>query len=357
MGLISFLHHNNFRLHENPGTHPESPARLSAIDRAIVESEIALSLVSLAPRVAQNSDLASIHSQSYLDLVEKAARLAKAENKIIQMDGDTFMNQKTYDVAKLAVGAGFTAIDSLERDDISSAFVAVRPPGHHAMAQKQMGFCIFNNIALAAEYARKHLGHKKVLIIDWDVHHGNGTQDIFYNDPGVFFISMHQYPHWPYETGWLTEDGAGEGKGYNMNIPLPAGTGDEGHLKAWDSLIIPVSKEFKPDIILVSAGYDAHQNDHMSSQNVTTNGFGLLASRLQDLANKLDVKTACFLEGGYNTAALADSVVATLGALSKNPNALAIDPERISNDSAPKELAERLSSVQKHFSQYWSSLK
>ena len=359
MSLVSFLNHNNFRLHENPAMHPESPDRLNAIDKAIAKSSLASTLVNVNPRIALDADLCTIHSPSYIDLIEKAAQRAQSQNKLIQLDGDTFMSPKTYEVAKLAAGASFTAIDSLENENISSAFVAVRPPGHHAMAQRQMGFCIFNNIALAADYARKHLGHKKVLIIDWDVHHGNGTQDIFYKDPGVCFISMHQYPHWPYETGWLTEDGAEEGKGFNLNIPLPPGTGDKGHLAAWDSIIAPVSAEYKPDIILVSAGYDAHQADYMSNQNVSTNGFALLSSRLHNLAQTLNVKTACFLEGGYNTEALADSVVATLHALSADSENGKLPPELepMTEDQSPEELQNRLSLVQKHFAKYWTSLK
>ncbi len=361
MGLISYLNHNKFRLHENPVMHPESPDRLNAIDKAVCQSKVFSNLVNTVPRIAQAADLCTIHSPSYIEHIEKASRLARSENKLIQLDGDTFMSPQTYEVAKLAAGASFTAIDNLEEDNISSAFVAVRPPGHHAMAQKQMGFCIFNNIALAAEYARKKSGHKKVLIIDWDVHHGNGTQDIFYKDPDVLFISMHQYPHWPYETGWLTEDGAGDGKGFNLNIPLPAGTGDKGHLKAWDSIIAPVSVEFKPDIILVSAGYDAHESDHMSNQKVTANGFGLLADRLRNLAQSLDVKTACFLEGGYNTKALADSVVATLDALSKDSQDQKSKPEQklepITDDQSPEEVQNRLFLVQNHFAKYWQSLK
>ena len=361
MKQISFLSHNNFLLHENPSLHPENPARLFAIEKAIAESELTPSLVNVFPRIAQDADLSTIHSPSYIDFLEKAASNAKKQNKLIQLDSDTFMSPNTYDVAKLAAGASFTAIDTLENENIKSAFVAVRPPGHHAMAQKQMGFCIFNNIALAADYARKHLSHKKVLIIDWDVHHGNGTQDIFFQDQGVFFISMHQYPHWPYESGWLTEDGAGEGKGFNLNIPLPPGTGDKGHLAAWDSIIAPVSLEYKPDIILVSAGYDAHQKDHMSNQNISTNGFALLASRLQNLAKELGVKTACFLEGGYNTQALADSVVVTLSALTvdeerQNKNFVP-DPEMITPDQLPVELENRLFSVKKHFAQYWDCFK
>lgn len=360
MGSISFLHHNNFRLHENPGGHPESPTRLSAIENAILKSDISDALVDIFPRMAENADLCTVHSPSYIDVLEKTASISQNQNSLVQMDADTFVSPHTYEVAKLAAGASFAAIDSLANENISSAFVAVRPPGHHAMAQRQMGFCIFNNIALAADYARKHLRHKKVLIIDWDVHHGNGTQDIFYNDPGVFFISMHQYPHWPYETGWLTEDGRGEGKGFNLNIPLPPGTGDKGHLLAWDKVIAPVAEEYSPDIILVSAGYDAHQSDYMSNQNVSTKGFTALSQRLQNLAQRLDVKTGLFLEGGYNTSALAESVVGTLQALAK-PKELADEPEQknkqMTGDQSPDAVDERLKLVREHFAKYWHCLK
>ncbi len=356
MGFISFVYRNTFRLHENPTMHPEKPERLAAIDRAVAKSGIGSLLINTTPCAASENDLSIVHSPSYIEQIEEAAKRARNENKLIQLDSDTFMSQQTFEVAKLAAGASMTAIDTLAKDDISSSFVAVRPPGHHAMSQRQMGFCIFNNIAIAANYARKHLGHKRVLIIDWDVHHGNGTQDIFYDDPGIFFISMHQYPHWPYETGWLDEVGVGEGKGFNLNIPLPPGTGDQGHLRAWDSIIEPVSHEYKPDIILVSAGYDAHQSDYMSNQNVTTQGFGMLAGRLQKLSQALDIKTACFLEGGYHTEALAESVVATLNALAKAPSQIE-EEESITADQAPEELESRLQLLRKQFDQYWDCFK
>ncbi len=354
MGLISFLRHDIFRLHENPYMHPEQPDRLLAIDQAIAQSNISQSLINVSPRSAQENELCGIHSPSYIERIEKAGNIARDQNKLIQLDGDTFLSPTTLEVAKLAAGAGLKAIETLAEDKFCSAFVSVRPPGHHALAGRQMGFCIFNNIALAAAYARKYLGCKRVLIIDWDVHHGNGTQDIFYKDPGVFFVSMHQYPWWPYQTGWFTEDGAGEGKGYNLNIPLPAGTGDSGYLKAWDRIVAPVSAEYKPDIILVSAGYDAHQADPMGGQKVTTTGFALLSSRLQELSTLTGAKTVCFLEGGYDTHALADSVVATLGALSNSASNSGQNP--VTGDLSPDELDERLSSVIKHFSQFWKSL-
>ena len=356
MGLISFFRHDIFRLHENPPLHPETADRLRAIDNAIAISSVAQSLINIAPRLAQESELCTVHNVSYLEQIEKAASTARGQNKLIQLDGDTFLSPATLEAAKLAAGAGLKAIDSLLDEKISSAFVAVRPPGHHAMSSRQMGFCIYNNIALAAAYARKHLNCRKILIIDWDVHHGNGTQDIFYDDPSVFFISLHQYPHWPYDTGWYTEDGSGDGKGYNLNIPLPGGTGDSGYLAAWDRIVAPVSLEYKPDIILVSAGYDAHQKDPMSGQQVTSTGFGLLSDRLRILSEMTGAKNACFLEGGYDTGALAESVVGTLSALSKNKKSES-DLKPITDDQSPKELEERLSSVIKHFSPYWQSLR
>ncbi len=354
MGLISFLRHDIFRLHENPPMHPEKSDRLLAIDNAIAGSSIAQSLINVAPRLAEANELCTIHNPSYIEQIEKAANIARGQNKLIQLDGDTFLSPATLEAAKLAAGAGLKAVDSLSDEKIFSAFVAVRPPGHHAMSGRQMGFCIYNNIALAAAYARRQLGYKKILIIDWDVHHGNGTQDIFYDDPGVLFISLHQYPWWPYETGWFTEDGTGEGKGFNLNIPLPGGTGDSGYLAAWDRIVMPVSLEYKPDIILISAGYDAHQKDPMSGQQVTSTGFGLLAERLRILSEMTGAKSACFLEGGYDTGALAESVIGTLSALSKSSEP---DLKPVTGNQSPHEFEERLSSVRKHFSQYWPSLR
>lgn len=356
MGLISFFRHDIFRLHENPPMHPEIPDRLLAIDNAIAKSPVAGSLTKIEPRPAQENELCAVHSQSYLEQIERAAEVAKGQNKLIQLDGDTFLSPATLDAAKLAAGAGFKAVESLTDKKISSAFVAVRPPGHHALSNRQMGFCIYNNIALAAAYARRQLNYNKILIIDWDVHHGNGTQSIFYDDPSVLFISLHQYPFWPYDSGWYTEDGSGEGKGYNINIPLPGGTGDSGYLAAWDRVVAPVSLEYKPDLILVSAGYDAHQADPLGGQEVTSAGFSLLSERLRNLCEITGAKSACFLEGGYNTTALAESVIGTLSALSRDKAADAESNVKLLNaDQLPKDVEERLSELRKYFSQYWPS--
>jgi acetoin utilization deacetylase AcuC-like enzyme len=370
MGSIAFLHHDIFRSHRNPEIHPESPERLAAIEKAIDESDLASRIVRLSPRSATSDELCGIHSADYIEMLESAAEMVKHKDDFLQLDADTFMSSSSFDAAKLAAGAGITAIESMKSSDFTTSFVAARPPGHHARIGRQMGFCIINNIALAARYATQQLGYKRVAIIDWDVHHGNGTQEIFYKDPSVCFISFHQYPFWPPNSGWITEDGAKEGKGYNVNIPLPAGTGDRGHLFAWDQIVMPVCLEYQPDLILLSAGYDAHQLDPLGQQQITTSGFALLSQKLLDLSNLTGAKVVSFLEGGYNKRALADSVVATLRVLSAETpgrldevhasySATATSPrlKPLSTDQSPAAVDEQIEKVQKHFAQYWRSLR
>jgi acetoin utilization deacetylase AcuC-like enzyme len=239
----------------------------------------------------------------------------------------------------------------------SSAFVALRPPGHHALAEKPMGFCLFNNIAIAARYAEKSQGLQRILIIDWDVHHGNGTQASFYKDPGVCFVSLHQYPLWPLDSGWYEEDGEGDGLGYNINIPLPAGTGDRGYLKAWDTLLTPIALAYQPQLILVSAGYDAHQADPLADQCLSTNGFAEMSARVDDLARTNQAKVACFLEGGYNAGALSQSVLATIKVLNGDE---AIEPgaaRQLTCDRNPDDVDERIGELKKHFAKYWKCLR
>jgi acetoin utilization deacetylase AcuC-like enzyme len=233
-----------------------------------------------------------------------------------------------------------------------------------------MGFCLFNNIAVAAKYAQKTMGLKRVLIIDWDVHHGNGTQDIFYDDPSVCFASFHQYPFWPPNSGWYEEDGTGEGKGYNVNIPLPAGTGDRGYLHAWDRLLKPICLEYQPELIMLSAGYDAHQMDPLGQQRISTSGYAMLSQRLADLGRETSSKLVAFLEGGYNAKSLAESALATMRVLNASTaeetaavhvsylvpgSAAGMAP--ITEDQSPNEVDQRVVDVRKHFSQYWRSLK
>jgi acetoin utilization deacetylase AcuC-like enzyme len=226
-----------------------------------------------------------------------------------------------------------------------------------------MGFCLFNNIAIAARYAQKKMQAKRILILDWDVHHGNGTQAAFYKDPSVLFISMHQYPFWPPDSGWLNEDGAGEGKGFNINIPLPAGTGDRGYMQAWDRIIVPVANQYAPDLVLVSAGYDAHMEDPLAQQRLTTVGFTRLAQRLMVLCETNNAKVVSFLEGGYNVSSLAESAIATMQVMNADNVSGEVQVQKRessleeSQDESPNRVSERIEEIAKHQAKYWQSLR
>jgi acetoin utilization deacetylase AcuC-like enzyme len=368
MSKLSLVRDEKFQEHLTPDLHPESPKRLAAIDKAFHESALEQNVEQLQPRAATMDEICLVHSPAYVETLGKDSERAK-KGRFVQLDADTFMSPNTLDTAMLAAGAGLVAVDSVKDDGFQSSFVAVRPPGHHALRAKSMGFCLFNNVALAARYAQKQLGLKRVFIIDWDVHHGNGTQEAFYEDPSVFFVSMHQYPFWP-GTGWFEEDGRGEGRGFNMNIPLPEATGDRGYLHAWDQLIKPACLEFQPDLLLLSAGYDAHQMDPLGQQRISTSGYAMLSQRLVDLSQMTGAKVVAFLEGGYNVKSLSESAIATMKVLNADGaeevadvhvsylvpgSAAGMDP--ITADRRPEDVDQRVSDVKKHFGQYWKSLR
>lgn len=365
MSNLLFVYDQQFQKHLTPGAHPESPSRLAAIENALHRSELIKEIQVGTPRMATGDELCSVHNASYIEELEATGKKVTETGGTVQLDADTFMSPESFYTAKLAAGAGLVALEAVGRGQYASSFVAVRPPGHHALADKPMGFCLFNNVAIAARYAQKQLGLKRVLIVDWDVHHGNGTQDMFYDDPSICFISFHQYPLWPF-TGWYTEDGTGEGKGYNINIPLPAGTGDRGYLKAWNSIVDPIGLEFKPDLILLSAGYDAHQYDPLGQQQISTDGYQRLSSCLADLAERTGAKLVVFLEGGYNTQTLAESAVNTMSVL----NADDADHRQATDlfgtthggaaytpDRSADLVDERIDDTRKHFAKYWKSLR
>jgi acetoin utilization deacetylase AcuC-like enzyme len=368
MSRLAFIRDAKCLQHTPPPSHPESPQRLAGIDKAFEESSLAGSVDQLKPPLVELDDLLLVHSEQYVEEIGRdAADIHGAD--ILQIDADTYMSEGSYRAARLAAGAGTMAVDGVHNNQYESAFVAVRPPGHHASRSTAMGFCLFNNIAIAAQYARKKCGYERVAIIDWDVHHGNGTQEIFYNDPSVCFVSMHEYPAYP-GTGWYSEHGRGDGEGFTLNIPLPSGTGDRGHLAAWDQLIKPVCTEFAPDLILVSAGYDAHRADPLGFQKISTAGFAMLTQRLADLSLATGAKSVCFLEGGYNVPALSASVIATMRVLNAKsaeeiaavhvsyliPGA-ASGADPITDDDARDEVDDRILDIRKHFGSYWHSLR
>jgi len=221
----------------------------------------------------------------------------------------------SFEAARLAAGAAAEAVHAAPGADRRAAFAAVRPPGHHALPAQGMGFCLFNNVACAAAAAQHRDGRKRVLILDWDVHHGNGTQEIFYRSPAVLFISLHQ-EHWYPGTGAMEETGAGEGVGFTINIPLPAGTGDMGYRHAFEEIVLPVVTVFGPELVLISAGYDAHAGDPLGQMALTARGFYDLTTLVRQVYSG---PLAAVLEGGYALPQLGRSVVATLGALAGRP--------------------------------------
>lgn len=351
---LGILRHAQFRLHENNRAHPESPNRLTAIEAALdAATDLTPLLVLLQPTEATRFELEAVHDPGYIDALDVLSRRGRAVNRRIQIDADTHVNTETIKAAYLAAGGGIAAVEALRTTDLGAAFSLVRPPGHHALYRQGMGFCLINNVAVAARYCQR-LGYQRILILDWDVHHGNGTQEIHWMDPGVLLVSIQRYRLWPH-SGWFTEVGGGHGRGFNVNVPLPAGTGDVGYLSAWEQVVAPVVLEYQPQIILLSAGYDAHQQDPIGGMNVSTNGFMSLAGKLVSLATALGIKVAAFLEGGYNPAALAESVLATMRVLART--AVEGPSPSLSLNRSDREVAEFLRSTRRHLGRYWKCLR
>ncbi len=306
---------DRFRDHDT-GSHPENARRLLAIDRELAR----LGLLRDRPDVpfgpASDSVLARVHDPRYIAGVRTFAAGGGG-----WLDGDTLVGPDSVDVAALAAGAGIAAVDAALDGEAPHGFVLGRPPGHHATPVRGMGFCIFNSIAVAAAHALAR-GLERVLIVDWDVHHGNGTQDAFYESDRVLFASLHQWPLYP-GTGDAFERGEGAGAGYTINVPLPAGTGDIGYLDAFATHIGPAADAFRPEVVLVSAGFDAHADDPLANMHMTEKGFAELARQVVRIANThAEGRIVAFLEGGYDPAALAASVVATLAVLDSDDASL-----------------------------------
>jgi acetoin utilization deacetylase AcuC-like enzyme len=295
--------------HESPDYHPESPSRI----RALIEMAACLqrgNMVRLEPRTAQKEEILLVHDRSHYDLLERAAGAG-----MFAIDADTFLSAKSFDTALLSAGGLLSVVEAIMDGNIHNGFALVRPPGHHAESNRAMGFCLFNNVAIAAAVLIARHNLERILILDWDVHHGNGTQRIFYGDPRVLYISLHQYPFYP-GTGAADETGTGDGNGYTVNIPLPGGCGDREYLAAFQSIVEPVCERFNPQFVLLSAGFDAHRLDPLGGMNVTPDGFTAMARSISAVANKsAGGRFAAVLEGGYSLDALRSSVECVIGVM------------------------------------------
>src|SRR5262245_269821 len=299
-------------LKHRPGDgHPERPERVKVLLDLAGELDRGKFHL-LAPQPAKRTDIEAIHGTDYVRVIE-----ATAARDVYALDGDTITCRDSFAVSVLAVGGFLNLIDSIAANEVRNGFALVRPPGHHALRSRAMGFCLFNTMAIAAEYVKRIHGAKKVWIMDWDVHHGNGTQDAFYDDPSVLFISTHQYPFYP-GSGAVNEVGVGAGEGFTLNIPLPAGSADREYLEVFHHVIVPAAEWFQPDWILVSAGFDPHRRDPLGGMAVTEVGFAAMARRLLALAeNFCGGKIAFLLEGGYDLAGLKNSVAAVLDVIQR----------------------------------------
>ncbi|MCD6451001.1 MAG: histone deacetylase [Acidobacteria bacterium] len=310
MKRIGFVFDEIFLAHKT-GNHPESPERLSFLLHYLEERNWFERLIRIKPEPATLSILSHIHTPSYIHSlkkeIERGARVLD--------DGDTIVSSHSYEAALYAAGAGITASSAILEGRLDSAFCAVRPPGHHAERDRAMGFCLFNNIAVTASYLKQDKGLSRILIIDFDVHHGNGTQNAFYDDPSILYISLHQYPHYP-GTGSKEERGEGEGYGFTINIPLPAGSDDIDYITAFNEKVIPAGDAFRPEFVLVSAGFDPHRDDPLSAMRVTEDGFYQLTKMIREIAERWSQgRIVSILEGGYNLPALGRSVEHHLKAL------------------------------------------
>jgi len=298
-------------LKHDTGQHVENARRLEAVISHLDQTGLKQQLTPIKPRPATIEELSLVHHEQHISHVREVAQGGGG-----WLDLDTVMSPDSYDAALYAAGGAIEATRAVINGEVNSAFALVRPPGHHATYRRAMGFCLFNNLAIAAKYALSQ--YERVLIIDFDVHHGNGTQEAFYDNPQVTYISTHQYPHYP-GTGSIKETGSGAARGTTINIPLPGGCGDAEYQQVFEEIIVPVAKRFSPQLILSSAGYDPHWADGLAMMQVSVTGFARMVKIIKGLADELCSGRLVFsLEGGYNLTALAASVKATFDVLLGN---------------------------------------
>ncbi len=303
---IAYVYDPIYLEHDKP-THPENARRLRHTMHILEDEGMLARLTPLSPRPATEDELARVHTSAHIQAVEAVAQAGGGH-----LDPDTYVAPRSFDAALMAAGGLIHAVEAVITGEIEKAFALVRPPGHHATPNRSMGFCLFNNVAIAARAALTEVDVERVLIVDFDVHHGNGVQDVFINDADVFYASTHQYPYYP-GTGRYDETGR---QGNVLNVPLPPQVGDEGYRRIFQDLVRPLTKRFQPDLVLVSAGYDAHWSDPLAYMNLSLTGYAQLARELVRISNDLcDGRLVFTLEGGYELDVLAYGVLNTFYAM------------------------------------------
>lgn len=301
--MTGYVFHPIYLEHTLVG-HPENHYRLLAIMNLLEKEGVLPRLKLIEPKPVSRELLEKVHTPRYIQLVKEMAESGGGH-----LDLDTYMGARSYEAALMAAGGTVEAVRAVLEGEVENAFALVRPPGHHATPTRGMGFCIFNNIAVAARYALNRKEVDRVLIVDFDVHHGNGTQDIFYRESSVLYFSTHQYPHYP-GTGYITDIGEDEGYGYTVNVPLGGGVGDEGFRQIFEEILVPIARRYRPDLILVSAGFDSHWADPLASMLLSIRGYTELARILKSLADELCQGRIVFaLEGGYKLEVLSHCVL------------------------------------------------
>ncbi len=327
--------------HNMGAYHPENPGRLEVL-YGMLQEEISFPYLEIEPRPATEKEIELVHTPSYFRLIKETAGKER-----VYLDPDTSTSPLSFETALLATGGLLKAIDLILKGKIQNAFALVRPPGHHAEPSRAMGFCIFNNVAVAAEYLIKKRGFHRILIVDWDVHHGNGTQNAFYSRRDVLYFSTHQMPLYP-GSGYWAETGAGDGEGFTINVPLYAGKKDEDYLFIFKKILRPLASQYKPEFILVSAGFDISQGDTLGGMRISGEGFAAMTSELLSLARSLcENRIALSLEGGYDYQGLKDGVRNVILQLSGSEGAPALEGE--ASEETKQELAGVFEAVRK----YW----
>jgi acetoin utilization deacetylase AcuC-like enzyme len=347
MKKTGIVRHPIYLEHKTGVLHPENPQRLQSIYDMLDNRAFGDALVHIEPRYATLEEILRVHDPRYVDRV-----LDSAEKPRVRFDPDTVTSPKTYQAALMAAGGVMEAIKQAMTKAVLNAFALIRPPGHHALRDQAMGFCIFNNESIGAHYAMKTYGLQRVLIVDWDVHHGNGIQSIFYDNPHVLYFSVHRTPFFPW-SGEVSEVGEGAGEGYTVNVSLEPGCSNADYGNIFRHLLLPIAEQFEPELLLVSAGFDTHHSDPIGTMNVTTEGFARMTALLMEMAAALCAgRLVLALEGGYNPQALRDSVEMVLWEL-MDKSMINKEEMRQIEDSQYRNIAETIERVKEVHSRYW----